>query len=199
MRRARRVRAALVTGLFAVALLASTLMLQPGWYVRFFHPLKYPNFIRAHAANYDLPPELVAAVIEQESGFDERARSGAGAVGLMQVTPRTAQGIADRTGGKRFHTRDLLNPELNIRYGCWYLRHLRSKYDESGNDTDLALAAYNAGQGKVDGWIAADEDGTLEVTEIPFAETRHYVRQVRELSTLYRRAYPELHEPVAGG
>src|SRR4051812_10481566 len=75
---------------------------RPGWYIRLSHPLRYPNFIRAHAHNYHLPPDLLAAVIYQESHFDERAKSSAGAVGLMQLTPDTARGIAEHTGGERF-------------------------------------------------------------------------------------------------
>ena len=93
-------------------------------------------------------PHLVAAVIYQESKFDADAVSSSGAVGLMQLLPSTGQGIADRTGGDSWTPEDLHNPELNVRYGSWYLRHLLDKYE----DEELALAAYNAGQANVDRW-----------------------------------------------
>ena len=109
--------------------------------------------MRGHAKNYHLNPALLAAVIEQESKFDASARSSAGAVGLMQLQPATAKGIAKYTGGSKFVVSDLDDPEINIRYGAWYLHHLLQKYD----DEKLALAAYNAGQQNVDRWRAAHE------------------------------------------
>ena len=104
-----------------------------------------------YAHKYRLPPDLVAAVIYRESRFDVDARSGAGAIGLMQLLPDTAQGIAVHTGGTQFDPdKDLLNPDLNVRYGCWYLRHLLDRYGHYPNGADLALAAYNAGQANVE-------------------------------------------------
>jgi soluble lytic murein transglycosylase len=97
----------------------------------------------------------------------------------MQLTPDTAQGIALHTGGTKFQLSDLTNPDINVRYGTWYLRHLLDKY----HDERLALAAYNAGQGNVDGWIAQHEG-------IQFSQTRAYVDKVESLKTLYRRIYP---------
>ena len=145
---------------------------------RFAIPLRYEQIVTGHAENYHLDPQLVAAVIYQESKFDANAVSSSGAVGLMQLLPETAQGIADRTGGHGWHESDLVDPELNIRYGSWYLRHLLDKY---GNE-ELALAAYNAGQANVDRW--RDEG-----TGIQFAETRHYVERVQELKKIYADAY----------
>jgi soluble lytic murein transglycosylase len=134
--------------------------------------------VRVHAANYDLDPALLAAVIEQESKFNATAQSSAGAVGLMQLQPATAKGIARYTGGSKFVVSDLENPEINVRYGAWYLHHLMQKY----HDERLALAAYNAGQQNVDRWLAADEG-------VQFAETRAYVNRVERLKDIYRRAY----------
>lgn len=152
---------------------------SPPWYERIRYPLAYETIIRGHARNYDLDAALLAAVIYQESKFESDARSDAGAIGLMQLQPETAKGIAVRTGGSRFRVEDLYDPELNVRYGAWYLRHLLRKYD---NDEDLALAAYNAGQTRVDRWRA-------EGSGIVFPETRHYVARVGELRGMYRRAY----------
>jgi peptidoglycan lytic transglycosylase len=151
---------------------------EPSWYYRLRYPLSYQEIVRGHARNYDLEPALLAAVIYQESKFDADARSDAGAVGLMQLQPETAKGIALRTGGSRFRVDDLTNPEINVRYGSWYLRHLLDKY----GDEELALAAFNAGQGNVDSW-------RREGKGIAFAETRHYVDRVQELKAIYRDAY----------
>ena len=131
-----------------------------------------------HAREHGLDPALVAAVIYQESKFRSDAKSSSGAIGLMQITPSTARGIAIRTHGSAFHTDDLYNPEINIRYGAWYLKNLFDKY---GSER-LVLAAYNAGQGNVDRWRANGEP-------IQFAETRAYVKRVEHLKAIYRDAW----------
>ncbi len=159
---------------------AAVLSAEPDWYLRARYPLRYEHIVRGHADNYGLDPALVAAVIYQESKFQADARSQSGAVGLMQLLPETAKGIAARTGGSAFRTDDLLNPEINVRYGAWYLRHLLRKY----RDERLALAAYNAGQANVDRWLAEGEG-------IGFAETRQYVDEVLELRDVYARAYAD--------
>jgi soluble lytic murein transglycosylase len=186
MRRLAAVAAALV-----VVALAAVLVVrheQPGWWVRLWYPLDYPTVISGNARLYHLDPALVAAVIYEESQFDPQARSDAGAVGLMQLLPDTARGIAIHTGGTDFDPgTDLLDPDLNVRYGCWYLRHLRQKYRGYRNGDELALAAYNAGQANVDEWIARTPAG--QDVRIPFAETRAYVDDVKRLQGLYRRAY----------
>jgi soluble lytic murein transglycosylase len=173
-------RAVTLVGL--VALLGLTFVTlqsaKPGWWERLWYPLRYEQIVRGHARNYQLDPALLAAVIYQESKFKADARSTSGAIGLMQLLPATAQGIAVHTGGTRFRTSDLYNPEINVRYGAWYLRHLLEKYD----DERTALAAYNAGQDNVDRWRA---DGGA----IRFQETRAYVKRVEELKGIYRRAY----------
>jgi soluble lytic murein transglycosylase len=152
---------------------------EPPWYARLWYPLRYSTNVRVYASQDHLDPALLAAVIESESKFNSDARSSAGAVGLMQLTPSTAKGIAQYTGGSRFRVSDLTNPDINIRYGAWYLGHLLSKY---GNER-LALAAYNAGQENVDRW-------QREHVGIQFEETRDYVAKVERLKKIYRRAYP---------
>jgi len=151
---------------------------EPPWYARLWYPLQYADIVRGHAHNYDLDPALLAAVIEEESKFHADARSSAGAIGLMQLQPATAKGIAVRTGGTKFVLSDLYDPEINVRYGAWYLHHLFLKY----GDERLALAAYNAGQQNVDEWRAAGEG-------IQFSETRAYIDKVERLKGIYRRAY----------
>lgn len=168
----------LVLAAAAVGFGAWTYSSEPDWYARVRYPLRYESVVRGHADNYRLEPSLVAAVIYQESKFRADARSPSGAVGLMQLLPDTAVGIAQRTGGSEFEVDDLLDPEINVRYGSWYLRHLLDKYD----DLELALAAYNAGQTNVDRW-------RREGRGIAFAETRHYVERVQELERIYERTY----------
>ena len=153
---------------------------EPDWYQRARYPLRYETIVRAHAKNYDLPPTLLAAVIYTESRFDADARSDAGAVGLMQLLPDTARGIAVRTGGDGFVVSDLLDPEINVRYGSWYLRHLLDRY----HDVRTALAAYHAGQGNVDEW-RRDGGG------IRFPETRHYVQKVLDAQQVYADVYAD--------
>ncbi len=173
----------LVAGALLLAVVAGGVALyvvssSPPWFERIRYPLRYSEYVRVHARENDLDPALLAAVIYQESKFDAGARSASGAIGLMQLTPATADGIAIRTGGSQFRTSDLLNPEINIRYGSWYLANLFRKY---GNER-LVLAAYNAGQGNVDRWRA-------EGRPIVFPETRAYVKRVEHLQKVYRRAW----------
>jgi soluble lytic murein transglycosylase len=153
---------------------------MPDWYARLRYPLSYEHIITGHAKNYELDPALIAAVIYRESRFDADARSASGAIGLMQLLPETAKGIALHTGGSKFRVDDLYDPEINVRYGSFYLRRLLDKY----GDLRLALAAYNAGQANVDRWLANDED-------IGFAETRAYVDAVLEARDVYATAYAE--------
>ena len=151
---------------------------KPGWWERLWYPLRYEQIVRGHADNYSLDPALLAAVIYQESKFKANARSTSGAIGLMQLLPDTAKGIALHTGGSAFRLDDLYDPEINVRYGAWYLRHLLRKY----RDERSALAAYNAGQDNVDRWRRNGQ-------EIQFSETRAYVDRVEELKEIYRNAY----------
>ena len=173
-------RALALVGLLALlGLTFATLQTaKPGWWERLWYPLRYEQIVRGHARNYHLDAALLAAVIYQESKFRADVRSDSGAIGLMQLLPATAEGIAVHTGGTRFRTADLYDPEINVRYGSWYLRHLLEKYA----DERTALAAYNAGQDNVDRWIANGGG-------IRFAETRAYVDRVEELKDIYHRAY----------
>ena len=162
----------------AAALVAWVAIDPPDTVQRVRYPLRYRAIVNGHARNYKLDAALLAAVIDVESKFNADARSGSGAIGLMQLLPATAHGIALRTGGTGFRTRDLYDPEINVRYGSWYLRHLLDRYD----DERTALAAYNAGQDNVDRWLAAGSD-------IGFAETRAYVDRVEDLKRIYSNVW----------
>jgi soluble lytic murein transglycosylase len=152
-------------------------------------PLRYDDIIRQQAEAKDLDPALISAVIYQESRFRPRP-SSAGALGLMQLLPDTAHFIAGKTGGSKFTTEDLATPQINIQYGSWYLRYLLDQFD---NDEITALAAYNAGIGRVQTWLAESgkSGGKInDVNEIPFPETREYVKNVLESREKYQRDYP---------
>ena len=149
-------------------------------------PLHHEDVIRQQAAEKGLDPALIAAVIYAESRFSDRT-SKAGARGLMQLTPATAHAIAQRTGGTRFTDADLATPQVNISYGAWYLRHLLDHY--GGNEV-LALAAYNAGMGNVDRWLVNGGGNGLTPNDLPFPETRAYVRKVLHARQEYRHYYP---------
>ena len=150
-------------------------------------PLAHASIIRQQAAAKHLGPALIAAVIYAESKFDPRP-SSAGAEGLMQLLPGTAEYLAQRSGGTSFQVSDLATPQVNIAYGSYYLRELLDHYHGA---VPLALAAYNAGQTNVDRWVAeARAHGhSLTITQIPFAETRLYVEKVLQARKEYRRVY----------
>lgn len=175
----------LTFGVVAIGVLAVAFgtihVARPAWYDRLWHPFRYQEIVLGHARNYRLDPALLAAVIYQESKFNASARSDRGAIGLMQLLPETAKGIAERTGGSKFRVDDLYDPEINVRYGAWYLRHLIDKY---GSER-LALAAYNAGQANVDRWRARG-------LPIQFDETRAFVDRIESLKKTYRHAYASL-------
>lgn len=134
-----------------------------------------------------MDPALVAAVIHTESQFDPDARSDQNAYGLMQILPETAQNIRRKSGIQG----DFRAPETNIRMGTWYLNHLEGRY--AGNER-LMLAAYNSGEGTVDGWL---KDGAFNVRQdIPYPETASYVVDVRETRNIYAELYGEnLNQP----
>jgi soluble lytic murein transglycosylase len=151
-------------------------------------PLRHDDIIRQQASDKNLDPALIAGVIYVESRFRDQT-SHAGAKGLMQIMPATADYIARKSGGTEFEQGDLADPQINIAYGSWYLRYLLERYH--GNAI-LALAAYNAGEGKVDQWWreAADRGERFRVADhIPFPETREYVGDVLTARRAYRREY----------
>jgi soluble lytic murein transglycosylase len=151
---------------------------RPAFIDRLEYPLDYGDLVRAHAAHNRLDAALVAAVIYEESRFRPHALSKVGAMGLMQIQPATAETIARRTGGTSFRVSDLYDPDVNIRYGSWYLRQLIDKY---GSER-LALAAYNAGETTVDSWLRAGKG-------IAASDVRSYVNGVESTKKVYRHAY----------
>lgn len=158
---------------------------------RIKYPKQYSTYVEHYAKAYDLPPHLVYAVIHTESDFDSNAQSAAGAIGLMQLMPSTFRWITDDVLRERLDDGMIYDPETNIRYGCFYLRRLYDRYGE----WSAALAAYNAGPGRVDAWLddpaMLDEAGRLDPTAIPTEETRRYVPAVLEAMRQYDQLYAQ--------
>lgn len=144
-------------------------------------PLRHDDIIRQQSDEKGVDAALIAAVIYAESRFRDQT-SEAGARGLMQITPVTAKEIERLSGGETFRVEDLADPDINIRYGTFYLRELLDRYD--GNAV-AALAAYNAGPSRAERWGGAD----LELEEIPLQETRAYAEEVLAKRGEYREAY----------
>lgn len=165
---------------------------------RQLYPLRYETEIAGAAGQFHVDPYLVAAVVKAESGFDPEAKSNAGAVGLMQLMPATADWIAARDDWPGASKPDLRDPTENLDLGTYYLAFLLDRF----HDVPTALAAYNAGHGVVEQWLAArgarPMDGsptTLLAADIPFPETRSFVERVGRFRDLYRQIYPRVFSP----
>ncbi len=181
----RRRRALVIGGTLLVGALGGFLLVNSDRFQRTLEevtlPLQHEDIIRQQAAQKDVPADLIAAVIYSESRFRDQT-SHAGARGLMQITPSTAKVIEGLSGGQTFKFDDLSNPDINIRYGTFYLRYLIQKF---GDNEIAALAAYNAGETNVADWGGS----SLSLDDIPFPETRDYVENVLEKRDEYARHY----------
>ncbi len=147
------------------------------------YPIKYEHFVDTYSAKYNLDKYLVLSVIRTESRFDVYAVSSVEAKGLMQITDETGEECAKKIGIDGYTNDMLFDPETNIQIGCYYLSRLIKHY----GDTDVALAAYNGGPGNVDKWI--EEQNGIDVENIPFPETRQYVKKVNEAYRMYKSIY----------
>src|SRR5690606_24077181 len=159
--------------------------------LRIINPFPYRDLIEREAKRHGLDPYFVVALIRQESLFNPKAKSGAGAVGLMQVMPRTGRAVATRLGIRNFRDEMLTDPEINIRIGTAILAdHLRNY----GGRVEDVLIAYNAGAGRLGRWRSFPEraDRDLFIERIPYDETRDYVRIVRTNTYVYRTLYSQL-------
>ena len=159
------------------------------------YPRDYEETVSYYAKLYDVPENLVYAVILTESEFDPDAVSHAGAQGLMQLMPATFRWLTDEMLFEHLPDDQITDPEVNIRYGVYYLRWLYDYYDSWLN----ACAAYNAGPGNVNAWldnpIRADAGGTLRPLFIPVSETRNYVYKVERAYEAYEHYYPTENAP----
>ena len=153
------------------------------------YPRDYATYVEAASETYSVPEPIIYAMIKCESNFDPSAVSSAGAVGLCQIMPDTFLWLTDQVLFDHFEAGMLYDPETNIRYGCYYLHLLYDRYE----DWTAALAAYNAGPGRVDRWLddptMLDADGKLNPDAIPATETQRYVPAVLEAQERYNELY----------
>lgn len=193
-RLAKRIAGATMLIVAALALLGLGLWLllnQKPEATLMVYPVEYEAEIRRYASENAIDPAWPAAVILAESSYQPDAVSSANAQGLMQLLPDTAAWVAEKHG-EAYAEGCLFVPETNIKYGCWYLGYLLRRFD--GNLV-CATAAYHAGQGKVDTWLAdpecSDDGATLKA--IPSQATDTYVKRVLE----YYEKYTQLYAPEA--
>ncbi len=152
------------------------------------YPTKYSSYVEKYSNMYGVDKYLVYSVIKAESNFDETAMSDKGAVGLMQIMPETGEEYAGKIGIEGFSGNMLSEPEVNVQIGCYYLAYLMNRYS---NHIPTAAAAYNAGLGNVDDWLAQEQVHTLTVEIVPFGETRKYIEKVEGYYNKYLELYEE--------
>ncbi len=154
---------------------------------KLLHPKKYEQYVSKYAREYDVDELLIYAIIKIESNFNENASSHVNAIGLMQLMENTAIDINNKINEQQITEQEIYDPETNIKLGTCYFSMLLKKYGNIG----LALAAYNAGMGRVDEWIkngTIQQDGS-DLENIPFKETDLYVRKVINNYEKYKKIY----------
>jgi soluble lytic murein transglycosylase-like protein/tetratricopeptide (TPR) repeat protein len=157
----------------------------PSYFLRMYYPLKYDDWIRKYSEKNGVDPYTIMGLIHQESYYNPRAKSAVGATGLMQLMPSTGRELA-----ANLHIAPHLdNPETNIRLGTAHFRMLVNLFNGSN---ELAIASYNAGQGRVLQWRRAAPGKPMDefIESIPFRETRTYTKHVVMLASTYKRMYP---------
>ncbi len=171
-----------------ILLLILVLLFKADDIARKIYPFPYREPITHHAAANNIDPYLLAAIIKVESNFEPTATSPAGALGLLQIMPDTGSWIAEKIGKADFTPDQLYNPEISIRMGAWYLADLKKEF---AGDQALILAAYNAGRGNVKQWLENQHwtGETKTIDQIPFPETRHYIRKVMWNYRVYKFLY----------
>jgi soluble lytic murein transglycosylase len=160
---------------------------RPVWQGLF--PRPFWEELKHEAQRNGLDPYLVASLIRQESEFNPQAVSRANAMGLMQLLPHVGKGLAKELRVRHFTSDQLLLPNTNLQLGTRYFKHLVDHYD---GQVEYALAAYNAGEDRVDDWRRNGNFKSVEefVESIPFTETREYVQAIMRNAVLYRLLYP---------
>lgn len=152
------------------------------------HPIKYEKVIIDNANVYNISPSIIASVINVESGYNKNARSNKNALGLMQIKQDTVTYLINYYNlNISINDLDLFDAETNIRFGCMYLNYLLKKF----NNTNTALAAYNAGETKVRSWLknkTYSTDGII-LNNIPYKETALYIKKFEKNLKFYKKYY----------
>lgn len=154
------------------------------------YPITYSEYVDKYSSEYNIDKNLVFSIIKAESSFNSKAVSPRDAKGLMQIMDSTGQWAAEKIRIQNYETSMLFQPDTNIRIGCWYIARLLKQYNQ---DTELALAAYNAGSGNVSEWlndVSISSDGkTLD--RIPFEETKNYISRIKKFNNMYKKLYDD--------
>lgn len=174
--------------LIASIVLSLLLTLGLGLIGKILHPTEYKQYVEKYAKEYNVPEYVIFAVINVESGFDPKAISSVGALGLMQMLPTTFTWLSSFEHlGENLPVDDLYDPEVSIRYGTYYLKYLFEKF----YNWDTVFAAYNGGEGNVAKWLGDSRysDGKGELKNIPFPETEKYVEKINDNIEYYKDTY----------
>lgn len=188
----RRGRSAAIISLICIALVLGLIInLIITVSERAAYPRKYRDIVEKYSLEYKIPEAIVYSVIRTESNFDPNAVSIAGAKGLMQLLPETFIWLtSDMHLGEHLSPSDIFDPEVNIRYGIYYLKYLHAKF---GHNWDTVLAAYNGGEGNVTRWLSderfTDGNGNLIAYPGNFTETENYVKKVNKALAKYEDLY----------
>lgn len=155
--------------------------------LREIYPVKYQSYVEKYSEEYGIDKYLVYSIMKVESGFDPKAVSNVGAKGLMQLMDDTAAECNRKAGFGYIIPDDMFDAEKNIRTGCMYLKTLMEIY----GDTELAVTAYNGGTGNVKKWLKDSQlsDGEGGLSEIPYTETKNYVKKVLKAYDRYISLY----------
>ena len=156
-------------------------------FVKCMYPTKYEELVTKYSTEYNVEPELVYSIIKAESNFKENVESHAGAIGLMQIMPKTFYWLQTCMGEDYISEEYLNDPEINIRYGTYLIKLLKQKYSSD----ILVICAYNAGMGVVDRWLnepGVSIDGKT-LNYIPYEETEKYLERVIRNRQIYMRLY----------
>lgn len=158
--------------------------------MRFVYMWPYQQEILEYSDKNKIDPFLIAAIIKNESGFDQKAVSDAGAVGLMQIMPETGRWIAEQMGIDGYTDDALYLSRTNIRMGCWYVGELEHEFKEN---LTLIMIAYNAGRGQTKQWMQENnwDYNFNRIEEIPFPDTRVYVNKVLQDRDKYYLYYKD--------
>ncbi|MDR3049183.1 MAG: lytic transglycosylase domain-containing protein [Elusimicrobiota bacterium] len=149
----------------------------------FFNGSQYEALIDKYSKRYEVDPMLVRAVMKRESNVNPDAVSSKGAIGLMQIMPKTGVEIAQKLNIPAYHASMLKDPEINIMFGIYYLRNLLRHYD---NDMVLALGAYNAGIGNIDILALVNDRADIGIKDLPFKETSRHIRAIMLTYQFYK-------------
>lgn len=186
----RSLRSGIGMALLALTALVLTVVMAGAMLMHSLFPRKYSQLVEKYAAEYDLDPALIYAVIKTESDFNPEAVSVDDACGLMQMLPDTFEWMQRHRPGERAYVReDLFDPEISIEYGAFFLDMLVERF----GSVELAAAAYHAGPAAVDRWLQDPDyspDGQV-LEEIPYRDTAHYVKKITFYHAIYLRLLRE--------